>query len=106
MPYPYKPHLSNLKTQVKKNLSLYSSHIKFGRGNSSSLVFLSLKDEVCMDEAISHSPEKYQGELLTIVGYPEVREPCIFGKGMYLSVFYCLCYVKYLYTDMLEDRVS
>ena len=25
---------------------------------------------------------------------------------MYLSVFYCLCYVKYLYTDMLEDRVS
>ena len=40
--------------------------------SSSSLVFLSLKKEVDMDEAISHSPKKEQGELLTIVGYPEV----------------------------------
>ena len=40
--------------------------------SSSSLVFLSLKEEVEMDEAISHSPEKEQGELLTIFGYPEV----------------------------------
>ena len=35
-------------------------------------MFLSLKEEVDMDEAISHSPEKEQGELLTIVGDPEV----------------------------------
>ena len=40
---------------------------------SSSLVFLSSKEEVAMDEAISHSPEKEQGELLTIVGDNEVR---------------------------------
>ena len=25
---------------------------------------------------------------------------------MYLSVFYCLCYEIYIYTDMLEDQVS
>ena len=41
----------------------------------SSLVFLSPKEEVDMEEAISHSPKKEQGELLTIVGYPEVGKP-------------------------------
>ena len=30
----------------------------------------------------------------------------MFGKGMYLYVLYCLCYVKYIYTYMLEDQVS
>ena len=54
-----------------------------------------------MDEPISHSPKKEQGELLTIVGDPEVGEPCMFGKGMYFSVFCCLCYAKYISTDML-----
>ena len=40
--------------------------------SSSLLVFLSSKEEVEMDEPLSHSPEKEQGELLTIVGDPEV----------------------------------
>ena len=35
------------------------------------LVFLSSKEEVDMDEEISHSTEKEQGEFLTIVGYPD-----------------------------------
>ena len=35
-------------------------------------MFLSSKEEVDMDEAISHSPEKEQDEFLTIVGDPEV----------------------------------
>ena len=39
--------------------------------SSSSLVFLSLKEDIEMDEAISHSPKKEQGELLTIVVDPE-----------------------------------
>ena len=30
----------------------------------------------------------------------------MFGKGVYLSVFYCLCYVKDISTDMSEDQVS
>ena len=30
----------------------------------------------------------------------------MFGKGVYLSVFYCLCYVKDISTDMWEDQVS
>ena len=28
---------------------------------------------------------------------PEVGEPYMFVKGIYLSVFYCLCYVKDIY---------
>ena len=46
--------------------------------SSSSLVFLSSKEEVDMDEPLSHSPKTEQGELLTIVGYPEVGDPCMF----------------------------
>ena len=30
----------------------------------------------------------------------------MFGKGVYLSVVYCFCYVNYISTDMLEDQVS
>ena len=73
--------------------------------SSSSLLYLSLKEEVEMDEAISHSTGKEQGELLTIVGNPNFGEPCMFVTGMYLSILYCLCYVKYIYTDMSEDQV-
>ena len=40
--------------------------------SSSSLVFFSSKEEVEMDEPISHLREKEQGELLTIHGYPGV----------------------------------
>ena len=40
--------------------------------SSSSLVFLSLKEEVHMDEPISHHPEKEEGELLTINGDTKV----------------------------------
>ena len=43
---------------------------------------------------------------MNIFGYPEVVEPCMFGKGIYLSVFYCLCYVKDISTDVLEYQVS
>ena len=38
---------------------------------SSSLVFLSSKEEVDMDEPLSSSPKKEQGELLIIDGNPE-----------------------------------
>ena len=30
----------------------------------------------------------------------------MFGKGIYLSVFYFLCYEMYISTDMLEEQVS
>ena len=72
---------------------------------SSSLLFLILKEGVEMDEPRSHYPKKQQSELLTIVGDPEVGEHCMFGKGMYLYVFYCLCYEMDIYTDMLEEQV-
>ena len=73
---------------------------------SSSLVYLSLKEEVDMDEPISHLPEKEEGVLLTINGDTEVGEPCMFVKGMYLYLFYCLCYYTDISTDMLEDQVA
>ena len=41
--------------------------------SSSLLVFFCSKEEVDMDEPLSNSPEKEQGELLIIVRYPEVR---------------------------------
>ena len=59
-----------------------------------------------MDEAISHYPEKEQGELLNIVGYFEVAQPCMFWKGVYFSVFYCFCYEMDIYKDILEYQVS
>ena len=43
--------------------------------SSSSLVFLSSKEGVDMDEAILHFPKKEQVGLLTIVEYPEFVEP-------------------------------
>ena len=30
----------------------------------------------------------------------------MFGEGVYLSVFSCLCYVKDVSTDMLEEQVA
>ena len=42
---------------------------------------------------------------MTIVGNTEVVEPFMFGKVMYFSVFYFLCYEMNIYTDMLEDQV-
>ena len=59
-----------------------------------------------MDEAISHSPKKEQGGLLTIIGDTEVGEPCTFGKDVYLSVFYCLCYDMDIYIDMSKNQVA
>ena len=55
------------------------------------ILFLCSKEEVEMDEPLSNSLEKEQGELLIIDGNNEVGEPCIFGRGMYFSVFYFVC---------------
>ena len=60
----------------------------------SSLVFLSSKEDVEMDELISHLPERERGGSLTIIRDTEVREHCMFVKVIYSSVFYCLCYAK------------
>ena len=30
----------------------------------------------------------------------------MFERGIYLYVFYCLCYVKEISTDILEEKVS
>ena len=66
-------------------------------------MYLSEKAEVEMEKSISHLPEKEEGVLLTINGDPEVGEPCMFVKVIYLSVFYWLCYDTDISTDMSED---
>ena len=43
---------------------------------------------------------------MIIDGDTEVAEPCMFQRGMHLLVFYCLCYVMDISTDMLEEQVS
>ena len=49
-----------------------------------------------MDEPIPHLPEKEQVELFIIDEYPEVGEPCMFGKG-YLYVYFLLFVLCYGY---------
>ena len=71
--------------------------------SSSSLVFLIPKEEVEMDEPLSNSPKKEQGKLLIIDGNSDFGEPCMFGRGMYLYVIYCLCYIKEISPDLSEE---
>ena len=49
-----------------------------------------------MEESITLFPEKEEGVPLTINGDLSDGEPCMFVKGKYFSVFYCLCYVRSL----------
>ena len=44
--------------------------------------------------------------MLIIYGDTKVEEPFMFQRGMYLHVFYCLCYVEEISTYMLGEKVS
>ena len=66
---------------------------------SNLLVYLNEKEEVDMEESITLFPETEEVEPLTINGDTPDGEPCMFVKGMYLSVFYCLCYDTNLTID-------
>ena len=59
---------------------------------SCSLVYLSEKEEVDMEEPIPLFPEIEEGVPLTTNGDPPGGEPRMFVKGMYFYVFYFLCY--------------
>ena len=43
---------------------------------------------------------------MIINGDPEVGEPFMFVKGMYFYMFYCLCYVNDVPTDISEGQMS
>ena len=43
---------------------------------------------------MSGLPEIVQGELLTVYGDIFGEEDVIFERGTYLSIFYCLCFLK------------
>ena len=69
---------------------------------SCSLVYLSEKEEVEMEESITLFPEIEEGVSLTIIGDPPDGEPCMFVKGIYFHVFYCLFYDTDISTDISE----
>ena len=54
------------------------------------------KEEVVkeVDETISDLPRIGQDGLLTINGYPSGEVYIMFKRGVYFSIFYCLCFVK------------
>ena len=56
----------------KNNFLVQFEYVQKKEISSSSVVFLSSKEEVEMDEPISHFHKKEQGELLTINGDSEV----------------------------------
>ena len=58
-----------------------------------------------MDDPLSHYFYKEQFESLNIFGNPEVVEPCMFGNGMYFSVFYCQCCAIDISIYMSDDQV-
>ena len=51
-------------------------------------------------------PEIEEGVPLTINGDPPDGEPCMFVKGMYLYVFYCMCYDNNISTYIPEEHVA
>ena len=93
-----------VQSVVEKNklLFLFEDGQKKDIG-SCSLVYLNEKEEVDMEESITLFPEIEEVEPLTINGDPPDGEPCMFVKGMYLYVFYCLCYDTNLTTDYSEE---
>ena len=58
-----------------------------------------------MEESITLSPKIEGGVPLTINVDPLNGEPCMFVKGVYLSLFYCLCYDTNISTDISEEQV-
>ena len=56
-----------------------------------------------MDETLPSSPVNEQGELLIINGNPEVGEHCMFGRGVYLSVFNFFGCIKDISMDFSEE---
>ena len=90
----------------KKKLLVLFKYCQKKEISSSLLVYLSSKEEVDMEEPISHLSKKKQDGLLNINGDSEVGEPCMFVKGMYLYLFYFLCYGMDISTDISEDQVA
>ena len=68
-------------------------------------VYLIEKEKIEMEKLITPFPEIEEGVPLTINGDPPDGEPCMFVKGIYLYVFYCLCYDTNIRTDISEEQV-
>ena len=58
-----------------------------------------------MEESITLFPEIEEGVPLTINVDPPDGKPCMFFKGMYFSVIYCLCDDTDITTDHSEEQV-
>ena len=50
-------------------------------------------------------PKNNKVDFLLFGGGTVVEELCMFERGIYFFVFYCLCYVKDISANMLEKQV-
>ena len=50
------------------------------------------------------SPKKQEGAFLTIYGDTVDEGDHMFEQDMYLSIFHCLCYIRQILIDMLEEQ--
>ena len=62
------------------------------------------KDEVFQEVyyTIYGLPKILQGEILGINRNPFCEGDYMFEKGIYLSIFYCLCFIEDISVDMVE----
>ena len=44
--------------------------------------------------------------MLTIDDNSDIKDPCMFERGTYFSVFYCLYYIKYITMGTFEEKDS
>ena len=58
-----------------------------------------------VDEIIYYLPKRVQGELVTIYGDTVGKGYVMFEIVLYLSIFYCLCFLKYKSTGMVGEQV-
>ena len=57
-----------------------------------------------LDKTIYDLPKRGKVEFLTINGNPVCEGDGMFGKGMYLSIFYYLGYVEEISVHIVENR--
>ena len=78
------------------------------RDTSASLIsYVCEKQEVVkkLDETIYDPPKMGYGEQLTIDGDTVCEGERKFGKGIYLSIFYFLCFVEEISVDIAQKQV-
>ena len=75
--------------------------------SSSLLLYLCDKQQVVqeVDKTIYDLPKKVQDLLLILHGVPDCEGYAMFEKGIFLNIFYFLCFVEDVSQDMVEKQM-